>query len=369
MAMVALGSGCSKSDDNPTVTPSDPKLDSLYAGIERLADSVLGNTHVPGMVVGVWIPSKNIEHVFCKGISAIGNNAPMSQAMLFRIGSITKTFVTTVALQLVDEGRLNLDEKLSKYYPDITESDKITVRMLMNMTSGICSYSESEQWLSDWHSNTLRKWTTDDLISYVKDKPLLFEPGASFHYSNTNIILLGEIISKITSQTPAQYLKERIFDRLGLASTYYPDGPTFPAGKEFAHGTLFDKQSNNMTDIAEKYDPSFAGAAGAIISNVSDVHKYVTALAKGDLLSAASQTERLKTFNFPGTADGYGLGIYRFKNWLGHNGEVPGYESSAYANPVDGASIVILYNMVDESETDALCVSIRKLVDAYLSSK
>lgn len=369
-ALLAMSAAsCSKSDDNTVNNPSDPKRDSLYAGIERLADSVLKNTHVPGMIVGVWIPGQNIEHVIAKGTSDISTNTPMSDKMLVRIGSITKVFVTTVALQLVDEGKLSLDDKLSKFYPDFPSAGDITIRMLMNMTSGISSYSDSEEWNKDLELDPLHVWTAAEFIPYIMDKPLLFTPGTSFKYSNTNIVILGEIIKTITGQTPSQFLKDRIFDRLAMTSTVYPDGPAFPEGKAYAHGTAYDKNSNKLIDIATKYDPSFAGTAGAIISSVYDVQKFIKAAANGDLISTKSQEERLKLFLFPGSGDGYGLGIYRLKNWFGHNGEVPGYESSAYHNPQNGATIVIHYNMVDESETDALFISIKNLIDKYYGAK
>lgn len=367
--MALAVASCSKSDDNSVNNPSDPKKDSLYAGIERLTDSVLRNSHVPGMIVGVWIPGQNIEHVVAKGISDISTNTPMNDKMLVRIGSITKVFVTTVALQLVDEGKLSLDDKLSKYYPDFPNSSDITIRMMMNMTSGIKNYSNSDEWLSDWEMNPLHVWTANELISYILEKPLLFTPGTDFHYSNTNIVMLGEIIKKITKQSPSEFLKDRIFDRLNLTSVVYPEGPSFPEGKEYAHGNIFDKGPQTVTDVATSFDPSFAGTAGAIIANIYDVQKFITAAAKGELLSQATQTERMKMVNLLGANYGYGLGIYKLMNWIGHNGEVPGYLSSAYYNPQIGATVVIHYNMTEASETDRLFISIKDLIEKYYGTK
>lgn len=170
--------------------------------MKAAADSFINNTHVPGLVALVFDRQKGIEWIYEAGYSNIPEKLPMNRNYIFRIGSNTKTFVVTVLLQLVDEGKVSLYDKLSKYFPEYPKADKVTVEMLANMTSGIFNYSNDEEFRNEMLSNPSKVWTPDELIEIgLLKRGFNFEPGENFEYSNTNTIIIGKIIEKVTGNS------------------------------------------------------------------------------------------------------------------------------------------------------------------------
>jgi D-alanyl-D-alanine carboxypeptidase len=133
---------CKKTEDNQPVP-----VNNIEVRLQAIMDSIIKNTHVPGLVAGIWAPNENVSFIYTAGTSDLETNAPMNENMIFRIGSNTKTFTVTVLLQLVDEGKIALNDKLSDYLPDFPDADKVSIEMLTNMRSGIFNYSEAEEFL------------------------------------------------------------------------------------------------------------------------------------------------------------------------------------------------------------------------------
>lgn len=329
--------------------------EELIKSFEAITDETMSDTTLPGMVVGIWAPDRKLEWVCAKGLADRKNSVPMRSNMRFRIGSVTKTFITTILLQLVDEKKLSLDDLVSKYLPDFPNGQRITLRQLANMTSGVPSYTDDEKWINKWGTNTHYCWPADELLGFIKNKPLLFDPGTSYKYSNSNAILLGKIIEKVTNYPLEFLLQDRIITRLKLSNTSYPDGSNFTNGVEYAHGYFFDA-AEGFTDVTEEIDPSWCGAAGAMISNLFDLRVFVESVVRGGLVSEKMQAERFRFIPMEGTEAEYGLGVFRIMGYVGHNGGLPGYATSAYHNPRTNTTIVVLYNMMYRADTDLLFV-------------
>lgn len=324
---------------------------SLKAGedyekaIDHWCDSILANTKLPGMIVGVWAPGK-VEYVKAKGKSDIANGTAMDLSYKFRIGSVTKTFVVTVLLQLVDEGKVKIDDSISKYFPDYPNGTNITVRMLANMTSGIYNFTESAAFDDSITNHPNKKWTPEEELYFaVQNKPD-FEPGNGWHYSNSNYILLGEIIEKITGITIENEINNRIIIPLGLKNTTFPhDGFGIP--EPFSRGYMTDS-TGKLLDYTEYADISWAWAAGAMISDLEDMKIWAEALVTGKMISPESQKERLKWVNVANTPAKYGLGIFTIQGFTGHDGGLPGYTNYTMYDPIHKATIIVFYNTQDD---------------------
>ncbi len=265
----------------------------------------------------------------------------------FRVGSVTKTFVSTVALQLVAEGRLKLDQP-------VPEAGGAPLRTLLNHTSGVFNHAEDPK---VFEQGLLKQWQPRELIAISRSHPPHFSPGTGFHYSNTNYVILGELIERTTGRSLERELQRRIIGPLGLRGTSYDEGPRVRGvGPGFGEGEDFTVQNT-----------SWAGAAGSLVSTVRDVGRFYRALLTGKLLAPA-QLAAMKTVDL--AADGYGLGLYPVKTpcgepW-GHNGKVPGYFAQAYASEDGRRRVAVFVNLQPLSERQEAAVQ-RAVVEAYCS--
>ena len=347
---------------------NDPSNAQVKLELDDLMKSSLVQYNSPGMILAVWVPGKG-EYVRAMGRSDIKTGRRMRTEDRFRIGSNTKSVVATVVLQLIDEGKLKLDDKLAKYFPKWPNGGNITMKMLLDHTSGLYNYSESEKFGRLLMSNPNRPFTPEQLLAYAVKANPYFEPGKGFHYSNTNTVLLGMIIEKITGHTLAFVVKERIIDRLGLKDTYFPVASE--TNGAIAHGYMFDNEKAvDWTDA----NPSWGWAAGAMISNVYDMKTMVTAITDGSLLSSGLQRERMNTWvnmggaiksDFP-TAR-YGYNVFTFGGFVGHNGGLPGYVSYMVRDPETGVTTTMMLNT--QPNTDAALQVLKRVIQIILPER
>ncbi|ONI83592.1 serine hydrolase [Saccharothrix sp. ALI-22-I] len=261
------------------------------------------------------------------GTALVDSPRPVPTDGRFRVGSITKTFVSTVVLQLVGEGKVELDASVQRYLPGLLpDGDKITVRNLLQHTSGLYNYTDALP-LGPEGFETIRHktWTPAELVALSTAKPLDFPPGTDWRYSNTNYVVAGMLIEKVTGRPYAVALTQRILRPLGLTSTSVPGTRTGIPGPH-AHG--YYRVGGQVVDVTE-LNPSVAYAAGELISTTADLDRFVDALLDGRLLRPAQQAELTAVLPY---SDGYGLGISRadlscgVTVW-GHDGGIPGYIS------------------------------------------
>jgi D-alanyl-D-alanine carboxypeptidase len=291
------------------------------------------------------------------GTSDLTTREAIKPEMHFRIGSITKTFVGTVILQLIDEGKLRLDDPLSKFQPEVPNGSNITIREVLNMTSGLFNYSEDGEFSRILNAelkgeNPNRIWTPDELLSIAFKHAPYFAPGKGFHYSNTNFILLGLIIQQLTGYSPQHEIQQRIFKPLGMSHSLIPN-PNSPAiPMPYSQGYTFQTpvqpgQTIDPTN-ATFINPSWAGTAGDAISTLGDLKIWIKALATGTLISPTLQKERLTFVPFGVTKPltiKYGLAIFDDAGFIGHNGGLPGFQSFAVYNPTLQATVIVLTNL------------------------
>lgn len=298
---------------------------------------------IPGAVVGIWVPGEGTL-ILEKGEADIGTGRAVKQTDQFRIGSNTKTFTNTVLLQLVDEGKVSLDDTLDRYFPDVPNSNNVTIRELCNMTSGLANYTDDDGLQEAMENNPFRKWEPRELVDIAISLDPYFPPGQGFHYSNTNTVLLGIIIEQVTGNDVGAEIRERIIEPLGLESTTFPTGPDMTG--EYSRGYYADEDSGELVDVTNAYDPSWAWTAGAMVSELTDMKTWVKALVSGELLSSSTQDERLNwtDANLEDVPLKYGLGIMSVSGLLGHAGDLPGFSSAVFYLPSKDATIVVWLN-------------------------
>ncbi|MGW5852540.1 serine hydrolase domain-containing protein [Streptomyces sp. NPDC055254] len=326
-------------------TPSAEEFPQLNPAVARQLDDavkkVMAEARVPGVMVHLSAPGKG-EYVRAFGVADKATGAPMTTDLYSRIGSETKTFTVTALLQLVDDGKVGLDDPIGTYVEGVPNGDRITLRELAGMRSGLFNYSEDEGFFKALTSDPYRQFTPQELLAYSFDHPVLFEPGTQFQYCNTNLILLGLVVEKVTGTPLAEYINREVVAEAGLKHTLFPVGAEFPS--PHAHGYT-NQTASGKTEDATNWNPSWGWAAGAMISDLADLKVWAKTLATGTLLTPATQAQRLKVTpagNLPDT--GYGLGIFNVDGWIGHNGSLPGYQSLTVYLPEARATLVVLLN-------------------------
>lgn len=274
------------------------------------------------------------------GLASLATGAPAAPDDEVRIGSVSKTFIATVVLQLVAEHRIALDQPVQRYLPGLLRADDppVTIAELLNHTSGLgpadgTVNTGDPQWFL---TNRLGTYSTDELLGPVLQQPLIFAPGTHQQYNGVNYIVLAQLIERVTGHGYAQEIQQRILSPLGLRHTYGPaENPAMPG--PYLHG--YDGQGLApgvpLTDISQQ-SPTLYGAQGAMISTTADLQRFITALFGGRLLPPAELDDM---FTVPAVASGpfrYGMGLisYTLPNGVtvwGHTGQTPGYASGVFA--------------------------------------
>ncbi len=307
--------------------------------------------HVTAPELGVWSG--------VAGMADVETGEAMHPDSKFGIGSITKTFVSVVVLQLVEEGVLSLDDTLPEVLPDETaarfpDSDRITVRMLLNHTSGI----------ADWVSQTTAEataadpsmiWDIETVLDLAAAQAPYFPPGEGYMYSNTDYTLLGMIIEQATGQSWREQVRSRILEPLDLENTVVrdPGDTSMPDGHAHGYGDV----GSGVVDVTYA-DPSMAGAAGgnAIVSTTADLARFLDAVLAGGLFQNPATLAEMMTFVDAPDEQGfpywYGLGLERYIFpediiVIGHGGGAVGYGSVMYHAPDYGITIVASGNFFD----------------------
>ncbi len=322
--------------------PQDkPISGTLATRLDEAVKSALPLAAAPGFIVGVQTPDGIWKKGY--GVSDPATGSPMEPGMHTRIGSVTKTFTGTIILQLAEAGRLSLDDTIGMYVEGVPNGDRITLRQLANMTSGVASYTASGPFVEMYLSEPGRAFTPEELLPFAMELSPLFEPGTQYDYSNTNTILLGMVAEKVTGQPFETALRSGILEPLGLTNTVWPGNQT-DLPEPYAQGITL--QGNELASdpprTATHWNPASLWTAGELISSIDDLLVYSRALATGqDLLGPQMQGERLRSFLAP---EGYGLALRCTGAWVGHTGEVPGYTTVIYHNVLTGTSVAIQAN-------------------------
>jgi D-alanyl-D-alanine carboxypeptidase len=321
----------------------------------------------PGAIV--YVRDSTGVRAAAAGRADLKTKKALTPAMSFRVGSITKSFVATVVLQLVGEGKLALADTLERRLPGLVPNgSQITLRELLNHTSGVPNYTDEVTFERALVATPSRVWSPQDILSLIDGEPPLFAPGTVWYYSNTNFILLGLIVERVTGRPLADELRERIFAPLHLQHTAFPTvNATMPA--PFAHGYLLPNNGfvpvRTYRDVTG-WNPSWAWGAGAVVSTADDLARFYGALLAGDLLRPELLAALEDTVPMGPDRDGpgYGLGLMHLavtcSDVWGHTGGVPGYSSFVFGKR-DGSRIVVV--LVNTSVSDRAGTAISNELD------
>ncbi|WP_030270846.1 serine hydrolase domain-containing protein [Streptomyces sp. NRRL B-24484] len=312
----------------------------LTARLDSTIEDVRRQAGIPGVVVGLWMPGRG-SYVRATGVADTATGRPMSTDSYVRIGSETKTFTVTALLELVDRHRVGLDDPISAYVDGVPDGGRITLRQLAEMRSGLFPYTSDPDFVRALQTDPHRHFSPQEVLAYGFRHHNTFDPGAAFEYSNTNLVLLGLVVEKVSGQRLADFLQRRVLRPAHLRHTLLPRDAEFP--DPHPRGYTDQTLSGAVEDVTD-WNPSWAWAAGAMISDLQDLRRWAEVVATGKLLGPETQAERLKTLptGFPGTS--YGLGIFDANGWIGHNGSIPGYETVTVYLPSQRATLVIMIN-------------------------
>jgi D-alanyl-D-alanine carboxypeptidase len=317
----------------------------LQRSFEESFATRIAGAQTPGAVVLVSIGAE--QWISALGVADVASQEPMTADRRFRIASLTKTFVATAVLQLVDEGQLALDDSLDTFVPGIADGGRVTVRDLLAMSSGVWSFTSDEAVVAEFDADPTLPWSVDDTLALIRDHDAAFTPGAEVVYSDSNYVLLGEIVEQVTGRPIDEVIEQRILEPLGLAETHFPadadTGVPPPAAVGYLPtGTSPDADLQPITAI----NPTFGWAAGAMTATAGDLARWAAELTDGSLLSPELQAQRLETRRFTGVdVDyGYGLGVMNAADLYGHDGGIVGFGAVMMRYPEEDATFVVLVN-------------------------
>jgi D-alanyl-D-alanine carboxypeptidase len=335
----------------PEATPTRGAL-AEAAALQQALDDSRSRLGFPGVIARVIRPGAGWDGV--SGAAAPGGTRPPAADDRTRVGSLTKTMTATIVLQLSQEGLLSLDEPISRYVPDLPNPDA-TISQVMDMTSGIPSYTLDQEITDAYLSRPWQDWTPEQLLDGVRTLPAEFPPGTGWQYSNSNYVALGVLIEKVTGKPVADVFQERIFGPLGMSSSSFPMDDAIPA--PYLAGVTAQGAEDGQTRDATRWSPSFAFTAGQVVSTMDDLERWAHALFTGEgVLDPATQRLRrdsILSWPPPNSATaGYGYGIGNRDGWWGHDGDIPGYTTSVVHNYQTDTTIIVIVNSdIPDDET------------------
>src|SRR6266487_3179592 len=277
------------------------------AALQTVVDTTAQELLIPGAVVLLRTPQG--EFTVTYGTTLLGATSPPRADTHFRIASNTKTMTAAVIMQLAQEGKLSLDDPVSKYVPGVPNGDNITIAELLEMRSGLCNYTSAPEVSASLDRDPTKVWSPAEVLAIAFARPPNFPPGTAYEYNNTNYALLGLIAEKVDGRPLAQAMQDRLFGALGMQHTVLPASAVNTIPDPYSHGYLYGSSSVALVGLPP-YSPevqaaaragtllpndytglnhSFATAAGGVISIANDLATWIQALVAGRVLNAAYQ--------------------------------------------------------------------------------
>ena len=330
----------------PSIPPVPGEDQGMRDALQGVLDRAKERRRIPGLA-GSVVFADGSSWAGAAGLADVPKATEVTQNTRFAVGSITKTFVAALVMQLVEEQRIALEDPLSRYVPDFPNGAKITLRQLLSHRSGIYNYFESSEYNSRVFRQPAKVWTVKEILGLVK-KPY-FAPGTGFHYSNTNYVLLGMVIEQVTGEKLAAEIRDRFLEPLELHDTYLQGAETVPKTGA-AHGYLLSKgRPQGLSDgspiVPNTSAVTVAWAAGAMSSTVRDLARWATALYTGVVVTQES-LQQMVSFD---TTYAYGLGTrtarFELSTAWGHTGSLRGFTSAMWYFPKEQMTVVVTTNL------------------------
>ncbi len=316
------------------------------------------------VVFGLWVGDREVV------TTALGNSmttVPATTDMHYRIGGIAETFMSTLLLMLEEQGRINLDDKISRWFPHLLDADQVTVRMLVSNTAGYLDYVRVDDFEKLDLAEPFRTFTDDELINYsVRDGKMNFPPGTSQQYSHTDNVILGQVIQRATKESLKDLYDKNIFGPMGMKDTQFPlnqeiQGPALHA---------FTKDRGVYED-STYWNASWGSTPGLPTSNIHDLGKWGPIFGTGRLISPAhfkeqtAPTSAAKGRNRPDLYFAYGFVVAN--GWMVQNPSINGYSGGFAYNPANGVTIVVEATKGETSTTDSAGFEILRDVVRYVT--
>ncbi|MFC1492616.1 serine hydrolase domain-containing protein [candidate division KSB1 bacterium] len=350
----------------------------LRTAVQAKLDEICQGSEFPGATLGIVLDD-NTELIFVTGLSDVENNIPMKPSDRMFTGSQGKTFVAGLMMQLHDEKKLSLDDRISKYLGDeewfsrIPNHEVLTVRMLMHHTGGLPRYVFKPAFIEALTTTPDKTYKPEELLSFIFDDPPMHEPDKGWAYSDTDFIIIGMIIEKICGSTYYSELEKRILKPFKLKDTIPSDRKVLPGlipGYTADKAAPFFLPEKVQVDGELVLNPQFEWCGGGLITTSMDLARWAKLLYEAKVFSQESLNEMLKPVNFrTGQPDetGYGLGVFIFDTpsgiVYGHHGVFPGYETAMFYLPEEQIGIALQIN------ADSSSGKLNKQITHYLFSE
>jgi D-alanyl-D-alanine carboxypeptidase len=307
--------------------------------LDKAIPAAMQRAAIPGAIVGIWQDGHE-PYVRAFGVRDTATRQPMTPDLHMRIGSNTKAFTVTSLLMLADQGKLGLDDPIDRYVTGVPGGDRITLRQLAAMRSGLYDYADDTN--PKLPQQPFRQWLPRELLEIAFQHPLQFPPGSDFDYSNTNTVLLGVVVEKVSGRPLASLIEQNILKPQGLSRTVFPAGAEIPS----PHAQGYFKLPDGRIVDATNWNASWGWASGNMISTLDDMRVWTRDLALGKLISSAMKRERDRFLSAPAEGEGalYGLAIENQNGWIGHNGNIMSYMAYPYYFPAEQITMVVLLN-------------------------
>ncbi|HEX9177957.1 MAG TPA: serine hydrolase domain-containing protein [Mycobacterium sp.] len=337
----------------PTASPDKAKAEAVL----KIVRDTMAERHLKAVIVRVTVGGKE---VLTQAVGDSMTGVPATPQMHFRNGAVAISYVSTLLLKLVDEKKVRLDDKLSRWLPDIPNADRVTLGQLAQMTSGYPDYVlGNEAFSAALYADPFKQWTTDQLLAQVLSRPLLYPPGTNWNYAHTNYLLLGLALEKLTGEDMPKLLSDKVLKPLGLSQTANSDTPEIPS--PVLHAFSAERGKYEETTF---WNPSWTITHGAIqTTNIYDLEATARGIGSGRLLSPESYKQmvstdlRGKTRAQPGCPTcaeqndiyTYGLGVVISGNWLLQNPMFAGYAGVEAYLPSQKMALAVVTTFTEQA--------------------
>ena len=360
----------------PTTARSQAPVATIRARLQAVLDSAHAAGRAPGISAGIVL-SDGTAFGLTSGLADTALKVPLRPADKLLQGSVGKTYVAAVAMQLVHEGKIGLDEKIERYlgrepwFSRLAHAGEITVRHLMSHTSGVVRYEFKPEFTRDLTANPTRVWKPEEQIAYLLDDPAPFRPGEGWEYSDTNYILLGMIIERVTGSSYYAELRRRILEPLGLRNTVPSDSRRIPGLAQGYAGPRnpFGGADAMVTNGEFAINPQFEWTGGGIASTTEDLARWAKALYEGRAFDASLLPQMLDAIpSRLGPTTRYGLGVMVRTTPLGttygHSGFFPGYLTEVMYFPETKTAVAVQVNTSTVRSPAAIVLAIARELGA-----
>lgn len=306
----------------------------------------------PG-ALAAWQRGKQTPELWTSGNSSVEGGRPISIQDHMRIGSVSKLFIGTLILRLVDDGDLSLDEPVAKYVAGVPGGEDITLRHLGNHTSGLQGAIYSQDFQKAIVAQPERIWKPEEILAYAYRLPSKFDPGKGWNYANTNTLLLALVAEKASGMKLGEALKKHVFDPLELQNSGILPGKVLP--KPHTNAYRYGKKDHPIGygDVffdVSRYNASWTHAAGDMYATIEDLIKVVKPLCQGELLSPATRSELHRWVETGKPNWKYGFCIEAWNGLIGHRGDVPGYQALIAYDEKEELAIAVVTNLSNTPE-------------------